>query len=765
MTLLLLRAQLLNRSGKDSTIFISGQVFLPNYPLSACRDPWGTAVADFTGDAWEDIVVACRGEGRITLYINDQKAEFSQRRSFSSLSDPWKPLAIDLNQDGRMDIVVASYSAHKVAWHIARGKVDLSLSGEVSVPRGPHHLFAGDWNGDKRPDVGVVCFDAGAIQLLTATPSGALQTYTKLQAPIRPRTASAADLDGDSRADIVAGGEEPLLLIFLSSQNYENPIRLSALPSVWALGIADLNKDGQLDIVIATYTGTSLATFFQHEPLRWEKAQVQASGNYNFSLHAGDFDKDGDMDVVTVSARDNVINVHLNDGRGQLSERHRIATGQWPISLTLADVNGDENVDFITTSLHDNAINVHRNIPVNPPRPVKIAIKGKIIDGDTRQEVAGNVTFIDSTALEKPGESKEALQSQRFEPGRLFQFEVAGGRHVITLKAIAPGYPPAYASFVIPSLKELPDSVLKEGIYREIVVQKVQRLRVWGYVVEAKRREPIRGASVRVAARSGEVLAEISSDEKGYYEAQIPLGLNHQIQGEAAEYEPTLRTFSLGQEHYPKGLQIDLVLQKAPPSQACLEGKVLHQGDQSPLRGVVIHIIDRQGARRRFVSQTGGTFKACLPAGAYYVEIIHKGFFPYRDSVQVPPAGTQRDFLLSPVASEKAIVLRNIYFDYDKATLRPESIEELERVVRFLQENPSLKVEISGHTDSDGSEAYNLRLSQARAQAVVDYLVSRGIATERLIARGYGESRPVAPNDTPENKQKNRRTELKILEM
>jgi outer membrane protein OmpA-like peptidoglycan-associated protein len=145
------------------------------------------------------------------------------------------------------------------------------------------------------------------------------------------------------------------------------------------------------------------------------------------------------------------------------------------------------------------------------------------------------------------------------------------------------------------------------------------------------------------------------------------------------------------------------------------------------------------------------------------VEIIHKGFFPYRDSVIIPESGLKQNFLLTPVQAEKAIVLRNIYFDYDKATLRPESIEELERVLRFLQENTTLRVEISGHTDSDGSELYNLRLSQARAQAVVDYLVSRGISPDRLVARGYGESRPVAPNDTPENKQKNRRTELKIL--
>lgn len=756
-------AQLLNRSGKDSTIFISGQVFLPNYPIAACRNPWGTAVADFTGDEWEDILTACRSEGKLALYVNNRQAEFPRSFTFTSLKDVWKPLAVDLNRDGAMDVVVASYSEAKVGWHLNDRRGSLPLSGSLTVGRGAHHLITGDWDGDGQPDIGVVCHDEGTVHLLRNS-RGTLQGHKVLRAPNRPRTAAVGDLDRDGKPDIVVGGEEPFLLIFYGKNGYTGEgQRLNAPASIWAMDIGDLNKDGRPDIVVGTYIGTSIATFFNAGFGRWEEPRIQPSGNYNFALYLGDFDKDGDLDVVTVSARDNVINVHLNDGKGNLSDRHRIGTGEWPISLTLGDVNGDDNVDFITTSVHDHAVNVHRNVPVTPPRPVMIAIRGRLIDGDTGEEIAGNVSLIDTTALEKVGGREEAFQVQRYTPGKPFHFEVTGGRHIILLKGAAPGYPSAEERIVIPRLQDIPDSIRQNGIRRDLVLRRVQRLRVSGYVTEAGKNTPIAGATVRLTTQSGEIIAELTTNAKGYYETQAPLGINHRLQGEAQGYEPGLQIFSLGREHYPQGLRVDLSLSPAAASKTCIEGLVLNQSSRTPLRDVTIFLVDRSGTRRRMTSQGNGAFKGCLPAGFYYVEVIHKGFFPYRDSVEIPESGTKRDFLLTPVEAEKAIVLRNIYFDYDKATLRPESIEELERVVKFLRENPSLRVEIAGHTDSDGSDAYNLRLSQARAQAVVDYLISRGIESSRLIARGYGESRPVAPNDTPENKQKNRRTELKIL--
>ncbi len=757
-------AQLLNRSGKDSTIFISGQVFLPNYPIATCTNPWGTAVADFTGDQWEDIVVACRSEGKLALYINNRQVEFPRNRAFPSLKDVWKPLALDLNGDGLMDVVAISFAESKVAWHLGDGRGQLPMSGSLSVGKGPHHVFSADWDGDGRPDVGVVCHEEGSVHLLRTNRSGSLEPYKVLKAPIRPRVAAAGDLDRDGKPDIVIGGEEPFLLLYYGKNSYTGePQRLSGPASVWALDIGDVNKDKRPDIVAATYIGTSLATFLNAGYGRWEDPKVQPSGNYNFALYLGDFDRDGDLDVVTVSARDHVINVHLNDGKGNFSDRHRIGTGQWPISLTLADVNGDDNVDFITTSVHDHFINVHRNVPVTPPKPVMIAIQGRLLDGDTGQEIEGNISLIDTTALERVGGREEAFQVQRYTPGKPFRFEVTGGRHILLLKGTAPGYPSAEERIVLPPLKDLPDSIRQNGVHRDLVLRRVQRLKVRGYVTDAAKKQPIAGATVRLTTQSGEVIAELTTDSRGYYEAQAPLGMNHRAQGDAPGYEPSWQVFSLGKEHYPEGLRVDLTLSPAAPSRTCIEGTVLSQAGRAPLRDVVITLIDRQGVRRRVTSQANGRFKGCLPPGPYQVEIIHKGFFPYRDSLVVPEGGTQQDFLLSPVEADKAIILRNIYFDFDKATLRPESIEELERVVKFLQENPSLRIEISGHTDSDGSEAYNLRLSQARAQAVVDYLISRGISSRRLTAKGYGESRPIAPNDTPENKQKNRRTELKIL--
>jgi OOP family OmpA-OmpF porin len=110
------------------------------------------------------------------------------------------------------------------------------------------------------------------------------------------------------------------------------------------------------------------------------------------------------------------------------------------------------------------------------------------------------------------------------------------------------------------------------------------------------------------------------------------------------------------------------------------------------------------------------------------------------------------------------IVLKGVTFDTDKATLKPASIAVLDGVVELLRKRPEAKVEIRGHTDSVGKDAYNQKLSERRAQAVVDYLVSKGIPAANLSAKGFGESRPVASNDTPEGREQNRRVTLQFTD-
>ncbi len=113
---------------------------------------------------------------------------------------------------------------------------------------------------------------------------------------------------------------------------------------------------------------------------------------------------------------------------------------------------------------------------------------------------------------------------------------------------------------------------------------------------------------------------------------------------------------------------------------------------------------------------------------------------------------------------KKKIVLRGVQFDYDKSDLRPESRPVLDEAASVLRENPEIRVSIEGHTDSRGSEEYNMALSYRRANAVYRYLVAAGVAPERLEVIGYGESRPVASNDTESGRAQNRRVELRVVE-
>ena len=116
---------------------------------------------------------------------------------------------------------------------------------------------------------------------------------------------------------------------------------------------------------------------------------------------------------------------------------------------------------------------------------------------------------------------------------------------------------------------------------------------------------------------------------------------------------------------------------------------------------------------------------------------------------------------LERAKSGRAIVLRNVHFDFNKSTLKRESIKTLNQVYNFLAQNPELYFEVGGHTDNIGSDAYNQRLSERRARAVYNYLTTKGIAQDHLTPKGYGEKKPIATNRTPEGRRLNRRAELK----
>ena len=143
-----------------------------------------------------------------------------------------------------------------------------------------------------------------------------------------------------------------------------------------------------------------------------------------------------------------------------------------------------------------------------------------------------------------------------------------------------------------------------------------------------------------------------------------------------------------------------------------------------------------------------------------------KGYLFHSENFDIPDNSgdnlVNKVIELKNIAIGSKIALRNVFFDTGKSTLRAESNGELDRILKLLKDVPTLKIEISGHTDNTGSASINQSLSQQRAEAVVTYLKAKGIAAARLTAKGYGSSKPVTSNGNEEGRQQNRRTEFEI---
>ena len=229
-----------------------------------------------------------------------------------------------------------------------------------------------------------------------------------------------------------------------------------------------------------------------------------------------------------------------------------------------------------------------------------------------------------------------------------------------------------------------------------------------------------------------------------------------------------------------------------PDLKITISGYVLDR-DEEPVPNAVIRIVGNDGSNQKAVGKDDGTFQFNLQRGVKYVMMAGaKGYLngkqEFESDTLEQDAEYGVDFILA--AMHKPQVVENIFYDFDKATLRPESKKALDEMAQMLKDNPHVAIEMASHTDRKGSDKYNEGLSQRRAQSVVDYLVAAGVERERLQPHGYGESRPktvtkriarlypqfkegdvlneefingLSPEDQDAADQINRRTEFQVL--
>jgi len=223
-----------------------------------------------------------------------------------------------------------------------------------------------------------------------------------------------------------------------------------------------------------------------------------------------------------------------------------------------------------------------------------------------------------------------------------------------------------------------------------------------------------------------------------------------------------------------------------------IEG-IVFDVDENPIEDATVRIVGKDGLNEKVLAKKDGTYRVELERDIRYVMMASaRGYLNQNFELRTGPEEKNEtyivDFYLSPIS--KPVVIENIFYDFDKATLRPESQKALDEMIKMLNDNPNVTIELGAHTDRKGSDQYNERLAQRRAQSVVDYLIAGGIDKERLEAKGYGESVPKVINKkmaksfdflkegdilteefiltlTPEQQemadQINRRTEFKVL--
>jgi len=290
------------------------------------------------------------------------------------------------------------------------------------------------------------------------------------------------------------------------------------------------------------------------------------------------------------------------------------------------------------------------------------------------------------------------------------------------------------------------------------------KVMLWGMVYNEKTQQPLQADVVVTPVESKPL--NLKSTTAGKFETPIPEVAKYAVHASQQGFLPKDLSFDIPPLGNDTTLYVEVFL--TPVSKKLLlTGTVYDSKTNNPLTAK-LDIMLKTDRRTDFKMQAeGGKYEQEIPKlGWYILTASAEGYITTTDSAEVVSeelTPVVKDLLLQPIEVGITIRLKNIYFDFDKTHLKEESFVELNKVVDFLKQNAHVEIEITGHTDSKGSDDYNLSLSQGRSQAVVDYIISQGIEDFRLTAHGYGETKPIDTNDTDAGRASNRRVEFTVV--
>lgn len=296
------------------------------------------------------------------------------------------------------------------------------------------------------------------------------------------------------------------------------------------------------------------------------------------------------------------------------------------------------------------------------------------------------------------------------------------------------------------------------------LVPKTFKIDLVGTVYDEKSMQPVQ-AVVEVKVKDKDPI-RIQTPVTGKFETKMPEVLEYVLSANSEGFLPKTETFKLPLLTADTVIHVEILLRPVA-KKLLLAGNVYDKKTEKliPAKLDVTHKGDRK-VNLKIQAEAGKYEKEIPKLGWYMITASSEGYLNATDSIEADDEGLSpfsRDIYLQLIEVGVTVRLKNIYFDFDKTTLKKESFTELNKVVDFLKQNASVEIEIAGHTDSKGSDDYNINLSQGRSQSVVDYIVSQGIESFRLTAHGYGEGKPIDTNDSEAGRANNRRVEFTVL--
>ena len=381
----------------------------------------------------------------------------------------------------------------------------------------------------------------------------------------------------------------------------------------------------------------------------------------------------------------------------------------------------------------------------------KITLKGKILDAVSKKPLEVYLTA-------KP-EGDQPLNYQVKSDGN-YQF-VTYKNKAFDFIAAKIGYEQFNERIDLSDIKK--DTIITQDLFLTPLVTKVT---LNGLITDAKTLNPV---NAKVIVRKNDFADSSGTKFKdGGYQINLNGSGEYQIKITSEDYDEIYETFTvtIPEGEYAYEVRKDYQMKKAIKPYI-VSGIVIDEKTKNPLEAELSFEI-QDTFLINLISNIDGTFQLEIPKSG---ELVIRGkkvnYLNLEDSLTITDNQDFREYSttleMSPIEVGKTVIINNIYFNFDKTSLKEASFPELDRLVDLMVQNPGIKIDIIGHTDSKGSDDYNLTLSEGRAQSVMKYLIEKGIAKKRMTATGMGESSPISSNDTDAGRAQNRRVEFTIV--